>query len=747
MKKRIFIFFAFFALYVATAFPALAPYRDAGEMAASAYTLGVSHPTGYPLYILLGRAINLIPLGNPAYRLMLLSALAAAAALAVIEAFLENSFGIIPALGAVALLGLNSDFWAVAQVQEMYSISVLFAAMLLAAALKLRRVYAEKFWLSFALFFGLFLANRLDLVLLAPGLLWLALGEAGRREEIAWGALSLAVFPAWMALSNKNFPAAVLIAGTAVWLAPKSGRARWIAKSLFFAALGISVYAYLPIRSARDPWLDWNHPAIFANLAETILRTKYGGTLDLISRNYKTGQLFGANLILYAEHLWLEFSLIGLAAASVGFFQCWRIDRRRWLGLFSCWWWSGPVFLFLANMPPNPHAAAIVEPHYLLSDLILTVWAAEGLAAAAKRSRSLAVALIAGLIVVPLASVRILKINHRDHFFSEDYARNVFLCAPMKAALIAKKDVQVYTLWYYQKVEGLRPDLRVISQGLSGAAWYQNGFRKDHPDAFIGEIHDAQGWKDIIALDRPALAAPDADLPPKTASSGHSWGLLTRWDKSDSKRSSDLWSLMAMRGRYDYDAWPDFFTSDIIADYSQALYRLGAESYQSGLKPQGLSHIGRAWAMNWLSPQAPAFYGYDEFTRKKYKDAARDYALSSHLGLKLLRLARQYYALPDVVNTFKRERAQALMQSGVCEQRIGNLAKAEKDYQDSLAVDPSAEAHYDYAALYWGKDWGIVKRELSSALRIDPNYGPALRYLSGPMKNPAIGSGTGSNGN
>ncbi|HVC09353.1 MAG TPA: DUF2723 domain-containing protein [Elusimicrobiota bacterium] len=734
MEKRLAafgLFLGFFALYLFTAFPALAPYRDSGEMATSAWTLGVSHPTGYPLYIMLGHAMDLVPLGNPAYRLMILSALAGAAAVAAVYVLSESFFGLWGALGAALLLALNSDFWAVSQVQEMYSLSILLAVILLALALKLGKSYREKVWLGFVFLFGVFLGNRLEVLMLAPGFLWLTLGDDDKNKAATWSVFSFLVFPAIMALTKKNYPIAVLIAGTALWLCPDKNRARWALKSAAFGALGLSVYAYMSIRSAAGPWLDWHHTAAFGNLIASVLRTKYGGTLDLISENYRIGQLFGANMVLYARHLWRQFSLIGLAACAAGFFKSWRDERRRWLGLLACWYWSGPFFLFIANMPPNPHAVAIVQPHYLLSDIILVFWAAEGIAWMAQGVRpALAAAAVAALALVPLAAGRVRAMDRRGHFFSLDYARNVFLCVPPHGTVIVKEDVPVYNLWFYQTAMGLRPDARVVAQGLSGALWYQNGFEKDHPEAFIGEAESDAGLKQLAAADAPAFATPDAKVPPDMLGSSKSRGLLIGWpQRYDPKASAALWSLMAFRGDYDYNAYHDFFTSDDIADYSQALYKAGADAYMAGLKPLGLAQIGWGWAMDWLSPQAPAFLGYDAFSHGDYAAARKNYAFAARIAARLVVLAGEYYALPDVVDALKKQEAEALLHEGVADQHVGNAAQAETSYQDSLAVWPTAEAHYDYAVLYWGKDWNIAARELSLALQVDPHYAPALRYL------------------
>src|SRR5262245_16109642 len=58
---------------------------DSGELVAAVYLLGIPHPTGYPLYTLLGKLWTLlIPFGSIAYRMSLFSAACAAGACAVL---------------------------------------------------------------------------------------------------------------------------------------------------------------------------------------------------------------------------------------------------------------------------------------------------------------------------------------------------------------------------------------------------------------------------------------------------------------------------------------------------------------------------------------------------------------------------------------------------------------------------------------------------------------------------------------
>ena len=73
-----------FGVYLKTLAPTVS-FFDSGELIAAAYTLGVAHPPGYPLYVLVGWLFAQLPLGSVAYRLNVMSA--CFAALAAITAY------------------------------------------------------------------------------------------------------------------------------------------------------------------------------------------------------------------------------------------------------------------------------------------------------------------------------------------------------------------------------------------------------------------------------------------------------------------------------------------------------------------------------------------------------------------------------------------------------------------------------------------------------------------------------------
>src|SRR6266436_229350 len=84
------VFIVSFALYALTLAPTVT-LVDSGELILAARSLGVAHPPGFPLYVLLAHLATLVPIGNVAVRVNFASAIFAALAastltLAVVEA-------------------------------------------------------------------------------------------------------------------------------------------------------------------------------------------------------------------------------------------------------------------------------------------------------------------------------------------------------------------------------------------------------------------------------------------------------------------------------------------------------------------------------------------------------------------------------------------------------------------------------------------------------------------------------------
>ena len=141
------LFFVSEILYLRTMAPTFS-FWDCGEFIATAYTLGIPHPPGSPLFLLLGRLFSMIPFfRDTGARVNLISTLASAATIMLTYLITVRLIGMYrksepdlwsPAekvsayggavIGALAL-ALSDSFWFNAVEAEVYALSSLFTAL------------------------------------------------------------------------------------------------------------------------------------------------------------------------------------------------------------------------------------------------------------------------------------------------------------------------------------------------------------------------------------------------------------------------------------------------------------------------------------------------------------------------------------------------------------------------------------------------------------------------------------------
>ncbi|MDP9237949.1 MAG: DUF2723 domain-containing protein [Chloroflexota bacterium] len=182
------------ALYLRTLAPTVGA-NDSAEFATVGATFGVPHPPGYPLLTLLLRAAWYLPLGNPAFRANLVSAVAAAVALAFTYAIIvQLTHQRLPAVLGAWLLGLSLPFWFYAIVAEVYTLDAALFAGTILFLLRWRDTRSTSDLVAAFLCFGLSMANRNVNALNAPAIVVFLLPDL-RREPRRVLAASLAVLP------------------------------------------------------------------------------------------------------------------------------------------------------------------------------------------------------------------------------------------------------------------------------------------------------------------------------------------------------------------------------------------------------------------------------------------------------------------------------------------------------------------------------------------------------------------------
>jgi hypothetical protein len=177
-------------------FKTLAPtvfWIDSGELATVCFSLGIAHPTGYPVYTLIGRLFSLLPLGSPVQNLNLLSLFFISFSnlflflvlLAIFELLfpeLQKSWRSYISLVSTLIFSFSPTLWSQATSNEVYALNsllnaILFYLILSQLNLKSRGKLAQsdKYLYLFFFLYGLSFGNHLSTVLLFPGFVFLFL--------------------------------------------------------------------------------------------------------------------------------------------------------------------------------------------------------------------------------------------------------------------------------------------------------------------------------------------------------------------------------------------------------------------------------------------------------------------------------------------------------------------------------------------------------------------------------------------
>jgi hypothetical protein len=287
--------------YVLTLAPTVT-FWDAGELIAAARTLGIPHPPGTPLFVLLAHVwALLVPFGEYAARTNLLSATASAAAaatwfLVVLETTTRLAGRDQPAaqvvqVGGAAAAALAGAFsftnWQNSNETEVYALATLTIALIVWCALRWREHRSPRPLLLAIYLLALSVGNHLLALLAGPALVVFLASElfdlppavvAARRSQ--WAQVSVLV-GTWALLLGTGLGSRILflLGGAtfifALGIAAWRGEFRFGMLALLLAAAGVSTYLFLYIRSGQQPVINEAAPATWDALIDVIRRSQY----------------------------------------------------------------------------------------------------------------------------------------------------------------------------------------------------------------------------------------------------------------------------------------------------------------------------------------------------------------------------------------------------------------------------------------------------------------------------------------
>jgi hypothetical protein len=426
------VFLVPFGLYVGTLAPSVVP-GDPGEYQFIPHILGIAHPPGYAFFTLLARAwTSLIRVGSIAYRSNLLAAAAGAwtglmaygmvRQLAVPPASPANENttgtglrGLIAALFAAAALVTATDVWQHSIHANAHIVSAALAATTLFAGLRWWRGGRDRWLYGFALLAALGVTHH---------------------PLLAFGA------PAYVAFVLAVRPRLLL-------------DVRRLAGVLGSILVGLSVFAYLPLRAGATPFGP--SPTADAIIGHALAR---GIRVNLFHYGLADQPV---RLRVFWELLRLQYAPLTLLLAAVGLgWLAWRRPRPFvLLGLFL-----GVQLAFTINSVQDVMAYLLL-PFTAIAVLagagLLAVW--EVLSGRISRPPARAAALGGGAVLLAagplLAAVHLApRLTLRDYRWADRYIQAVFdqFAGKGEGAVLLAPWEGMTPLHYAEQVEGRRLD-------------------------------------------------------------------------------------------------------------------------------------------------------------------------------------------------------------------------------------------------------------------------------------------------
>ncbi len=493
-------------LYILTLSPSTAMW-DASEYIATAHILGIPHPPGNPLFVVLGRAWSLLlaPLGlSVAVRVNLLAAFTGAAAAGfyflvahrVLWGLLRRQIADtvhqaspwVPLVGAGAAVLLSATaftVWNQSNVNEkVYTISVA----IIAAAV------------------------------------WLALRWRDQKDEKAGGRCLLAAVYL-MALGATNHLMSVLPAPSLFFFILLTGpavllrRDLWV-RGVLLVIVGLSFNFFLPIRAEQRPVINEGDPTCesLASAAVAIYTNGQAGcenlALVLTRFQYQKPPLtdrqapFGHQLLNYYQYFdwqWARgldsselpwggrtpITLLFLFLGLWGLWVVWKGDREAFYLLAPLTLTVTIGLVFYLNFKYGYSLAPHIQPRELhevrerdyffiasfglwgmLAGLGLTaLWRWMAQLFTRTRRKLLLAAPVLVLALVPLGFNWTWATRAGD-YATRDWAYNLLMSVEPYGIIFTNGDNDTFPLWYLQEVEGIRQDVTVVVGQYLYTTWY-----------------------------------------------------------------------------------------------------------------------------------------------------------------------------------------------------------------------------------------------------------------------------------
>jgi hypothetical protein len=444
-------------------------FIDSGELATVCDTLGIAHPTGYPIFTLIGWIFSHLPLGiRKIHQLNLMSSLFCSAALyfffrlfyvlqevvsiqpkktnrSVTNREAGNAIlSFLPSILGTITLGFSATYWSQSASIEVYSLHLLFLSVLLFNLV--RAIFSDELvdikyigkrdggrsWLLFSFILGLSFANHLTTILLAPATIFLFFSNYGFRSS-AWKRVMILSIP---------------------------------------FIIGFSIYLYLPVRAAQHPLLNWGNPLDFErwfwHFSGKVYRVWIFSSTESAAKQFN---YFINNLPKEFAYFPLAFSMIGLR---------FLFKQFKKLFIFTLILFSTTLF-YSINYDIHD-----IDSYFLLAYITIALWVGLGIWRICSWAINkfniyyvITVGLVFGALII---FINFEEVDESKNVIVENYTRDMFKSVDQNSIIISYQwDYFVSAAYYLQLVEKERTDVVVIDKELLRRSWYYNQLQDRYP--------------------------------------------------------------------------------------------------------------------------------------------------------------------------------------------------------------------------------------------------------------------------
>jgi hypothetical protein len=424
-------------LYVLTLAPTT-QFWDTSEYITAAYTLGIPHPPGNPLFVLMAHVFGLLPLARAyAERINLFaavtSAISAGCWFLIAERWLRSFVPVlwprrITALAGAIVSATAFTVWNQSVVNEkVYTLSLLSIALILWLIVRWDDQPAgeahDHHLLLIIYLLALTATNHMMGVLVGPVVIILLYPPLKKQRPISdaerslewsqfvvftavWGLLLSLGLAGWEPIAV----AGVLFAAALVY-AISAGNVTFAAAALLVAVVGVSVYTFLPIRAGFHPPINEGEPTTWQALWDVIFRVQYGKPSIFDNPTQPPGSgntghtatLYWAQIVNYAQYFGWQFAhdwsdrvqrviaVVFAFVGGIGAMRHWRADKRTALAMTVLVFTFTLALVFYLNFkygfslhseqPLAAHEVRQRDYFFMVSFAIWGIWVALGLAA------------------------------------------------------------------------------------------------------------------------------------------------------------------------------------------------------------------------------------------------------------------------------------------------------------------------------------------------------------------------------